>query len=1008
MGYIDLHLHGQFSLLDGLIRPDALIEKCKKLGRNSVALTDHGSLAGLAEFHKSAIAGGVKPLLGCEFYHERGQTNHHLIIIARNLVGYRNLVKLNNLAQENFYKKPRISDEMIRTHGQGLIALTACVAGYLPSSIVKGTPDWQWFSALTSWVDKAYLEVQNHGIPEEKIVVDAFMASGLPCVATTDAHFLNKEHELSHDVGLAVSMNKKVGEFKFQGTGYYVKEESEILLPVQCIERTQEVADLVEIYDFGHETWQLPLMEINEEKELMKLEFKLNDYLIDKFGFEAVECDPTGEMEEYLKRLAFEFDVISKNGFLPYFQIVADICRFVDEDLKSLRGWGRGSAAGSLVSMLYGITKIDPIEWELYFERFLNPDRISPPDIDLDFKPEDRQPVLEYMRNKYGRVYQIGTYTTLGSREVILSCSRAMNVKTDLAEYVPVEAPVPTIAKLMERESFAEHVRETGIEDFVDVCMVLEGLPKNASAHASGVVIDATDEIPVRISKSGANAGIPVTAYDMYSLEELKFTKFDILGVNVLSIVERVCSAVGRKVESFPLDDPYTFESFNKGNTLGVFQFETHAFSKLIKELHPDTFDELVDLNTLGRPGCLESGMTDEYIERKFGRKERKAIHSTIRDTGHQGLPLFQEQMMVISREFAGFTMAEADTLRKAIGKKKKDLMDSLHQKFVDGAIKLKGVTAEEADDVWSTLEKSARYTWNLSHAVCYTLISYWTMYLSANYPVEFFCELLNGASGSSDAATRRRILLSECRRRGIPVSRPNANLSQKEYAVFGGQILLGLSGIKFVGDKSVDLIIESRKNGDFLDSGDLKSRSKVNSRVIDYLLKAGCFPLEHECTREDELESLGYSVSGRAIDQGWLKYVQGAGEILEIKNTVTKKNDPMSFVSVDFHEETRSLVVFPKVHERYKELFVRGGVYGFATDGDILQALFDVTDLQAMNIEIPDHSVDSFMSFYPSCSGIPNIYCNGYAVASVKMSEQMVAFVEAEFGIIRIFSRGH
>ncbi len=1006
MSFTNLHLHTKYSLLDGLIKPNELVEKCKSLGQTAVACTDHGTVAGLVEFHKECTKGGVKPLLGAEFYHERGTNeNYHLVVLARNLQGYRNLIKINNLAQENIYKKPRINDDMLRLHGQGLIVLTACIQGYLPQSFLAGKTDWQWYNAVKGWVDSVYLEVQNHGIAGEDRILNEFVESGLPCVATTDAHFLNKEHAYAHEVALAVSMNKKAGEFKFDGSGYYVMEEDEISLPQQCKDLTDIVAHDVEVYDFGYSSWQLPEIDADPVHELQKLEFKLHDYLIDVYGFEEVENDSTGECGEYLNRLAFEFDVISKNGFLSYFLIVADICRFVDEDLKSIRGWGRGSAAGSLVAMLYGITKIDPIRWKLYFERFLNPDRISPPDIDLDFRPDDRPLVLDYMRKKYGRVYQIGTYSTLGSKEVVLSCAKATNHYTDLTEYIPVEAPVPTIAELMKREAFSKHVIETGEEDFVEMCITLEGLPKNSSAHASGVIIDVADEVPVKISKSGVNAGIPVTAYDMYSLEDLKLTKIDVLGVNVLATVDRTCKALGIDIKDFPLDDQKTFDLFNSGFTLGVFQFETHSFAHLIKDLHPDNFDELVDLNTLGRPGCLESGMSEEYISRKFGRTERKPIHPTIRDTGHQGLPLFQEQMMEIAREFSGFTMSEADTLRKAIGKKKKDVMESIHSKFVDGAVTLQRIPAEEAEEVWATLEKSARYTWNLSHAVCYTYISYWTMYLAANYPVQFFCELLNSADGSGDTSTRRRILLSECRRRGIKVSYPDVNKSALNYTVVDDMILLGLSGIKFVGEKSVNAILEAR-NSDFLDSADLKARSKVTSRIVEYLKKAGCFLNEYIPSREDEVEALGYSISGRAIDQGWLKYIDGAGEILEIRNITTKKGDPMCFLSVDFHEETRSLVVFPKMYEQYKEILVKGAVFGFITNEDILEKIFDLNSFDNLVIEIPDNQADQFLTFYPSCTGRPNISAAGYELASVNLTQQMFEFIETEFGVVRIYNR--
>lgn len=1003
---VDLHLHGQFSLLDGLIKPGPLMERCKELGRGAVALTDHGSLGGLVEFHKAAVKAGIRPILGCEFYHDKDGENRHLVLLARNREGYRNLVRLNNLAQDNFYKKPRITDEMIRDNGRGLILLTACIGGHFAQSVVAGAPDWAWFQAARSWVDAAYLEVQNHGIPGEEKVVLAALASGLPVVATTDAHFLNREDARAHQVGLAVSVNKKEGDWTFPGSGYWVMDDSELSarLPAEALERTAEVAGLVEAYDLGHDQWVLPEVELDPEFEMRELEFRLADYLTSTFGFgeKDGETAPMFDLATYHDRLEYEFQVIRDNGFLPYFKIVADICAFVD-GLGHLRGWGRGSAAGSLVAFLYGITKIDPVKWGLFFERFLNPDRVSPPDIDLDFQPGDREPVMEYMRRKWGRVYQIGTYTTLGSKEVILSCSRAMGVRTDLAEFVPVEAPVPPVSELMNREGFARQVELEDNGDFVKVCMALEGLPRNRSAHASGVVIDAAGELPFQVSRTGVNAGLPVTSYDMYSLDDLKFTKIDVLGVNMLAMVDRACRAAGVRVEDFPLDDPETYEAFNSGRTLGVFQFETHSFLKLIRDLHPDTFEELTDLNTLGRPGCLESGMTEEYVARKFGRSERRPIHPKIRDSGHQGLPLFQEQMMEIARDFAGFTMAESDTLRKAIGKKQKDLMDSLRDKFVDGAVARHGVAPEEAVQVWETLEKSARYTWNLSHAVCYTLISYWTMYLAAHHAEHFFCELLNGAGDES----RRRLLLSECRRRGVKVVHPHVNEADREPVVRGGRIILGLSGIKFLGDKTLESVLEARgKGGPFASSADLKSRTKVNSRQLGSMLKAGCFEAEYEPTLEDEMESLGYSISGRAIDQGRYKFLDGVGEVIDVRAITTKAGEPMSFTSVEFRDGVVSVVVFPKAYREYKDVLKKGAVLGFyLKDGEILEALFNPDDTSRYKVEVPDEKADEILSCFPSCIGEPNVFASGYGLARVNVTDEMLSFIESEFGIIRIFT---
>jgi DNA polymerase-3 subunit alpha len=1009
-----LHVHTVYSLLDGIIKPKELVQKVKDNGETAVAITDHGTVAGLVELHKEANKQGIKPILGMEAYHDRQQDVkkiHHLTLLARNREGYNNLIRLNNLAYENFYRKPRITDEMLREHGKGLIALTGCVQGYFTQSMVEsGEPDVQWFKALSTWVDYAYIELMNHHLPGESPelnMVDWAMRNAPQLiVGTTDAHYLEESHARAHRVGLAISMNKREGDFVFQGDDYHICEPD---LPEDCISNTDKVAALIESYDIGYEEWQLPKQDIDEEQELKELEFRLDDYFHSHFG---IGSDQGEEYETYKSRLYREFTVIHNNGFIPYFKLVADICNYVDNDLKSLRGWGRGSAGGSLVAMLYGITLIDPIRHRLYFERFLNPDRITPPDIDLDLQPEDRVRVIEYMRKKYGGgVYQIGTFNTLSTREVIKSVSKAMGCRDSdgLEDYVPVEAPVPTIKELMTTDTFREAVASRHMEKFVEICMVLEGCPRNVSGHASGVVIDTAGVIPYRIAQSGVSKGVPVTLYDMYTLEDLKFTKFDILGVNMLSTVDRACKSAKLDLQDIPLDDQDTFDFFNAGNTLGVFQFETHSYSDIIKRLHPDTFEELVDMNTLGRPGCLESGMTDEYIERKFGRRESSPIHPKY-NTGHQNLPLFQEQMMEISRDIAGFSMSKSDILRKAIGKKQKDLMESLKADFIQGCIEHSKCLSDEAEGIWDTIEKSARYTWNLSHAVCYTYVSYWTMYLACHYPTEFFGALLTGAENTGDATNRRRQLLSECRRREIPVNYPDVNRSEAGFVVKDGEILIGLSGIKYVGDKAVAEILKTRDERLILSSVDLAQRKirSVTKRTIEYLLKAGCFPMEHIPDYNEEREALGYGLSGRVVDKFPYDLMPNVGEILEIKKITDRRGNPMAFIVVEYKERTESLTVFHSIYEDIQDQLKVGFVSGFARQRgeDILSHLFDPSKVEDWILDIDEDKVDDFLSFYPSLKGSPNIVCGSFDVASVPLDIEMVEFIRTNFGIRRILNR--
>lgn len=989
-----LHLHTNYSLLDGLIKIKDLMTHCKSEGMTAVACTDHGTLGGIINFHREAISAGIKPILGCEFYHDKGDgRNNHLVLLAKNREGYDNLVKLNNIAQNNFYKKPRIRDEHIREHGRGLIALTACIGGYFNQSILNGRPDIQWIESMKLWVDHVFVEVQNHGIKEERVISDWILNNRdklPPIVATADCHYLLEGHSYAHRIALATSYNKKVEEVGFDGYGYHVHTPD---LPQFTIDNTQVVADLIEEYDLGHSTWQLPTEDIDYDLELKSLELNLETHLLGE-GLNS---------KEYVDRLHSEWAVLRDNGFVPYLRTVAKICNYADT-LSDVRGYARGSAGGSLVVMLYGITKIDPVKWGLYFERFLNAERVSPPDIDLDFTPEVRVKVIEWLKAKYN-VYQIGTYSTLSLREAINSTERATGIKTGLVEYVPMDGILPTAKYLMSvKEGFYNYVVKNNLEEFISWVEVIEDSPRNSSAHASGIVIDLHDELPIQIKQSGVNAGLPVTMYDMYTLEELKLTKFDILGINTLAIVDdtikHILATTGDivKLSDIPLDDEETFKLFNSGHTQGVFQFETHTYKETVFELHPDNFDELIDLNALGRPACLDSGMTKEYISRKFGKSKASNVIGDFK-LGHQNLPLFQEDMMLISREVAGFSMSEADTLRKAISKKQKDLMDSLKDRFVSGSV-ARGYNGDEVLSLWETIEASARYSWNLSHAVAYTMLSYWTMWFSTHYPLQFFTASLSRASNTSDSIMRRRLLLSECRRRGIEVKHPDVNKSTLDYSTDGKSILLGLGGIKYVGDKAIAEIIAQRPYEDYVDFESKVAKKLVNSKAKDYLIKAGCFG---RTTYDDELDAVGCSIGGRKIDQPPYHHMDCA-ELLRLAPITTKKGEPMAFTEWEYRDEIKSIVIFPRVYEKIKSSLRIGMIsHPFIGDKGELIRLGDCLDMSRYIVNISSVKMGEFLSCYPSFSGQYNIVCDGVPVGSVPLTDDMLSFIDESFTITKI-----
>jgi len=990
-----LHGHSDYSLLDGICKIKDYVAKAKSLGHKAVGLTDHGTLAGLVDFWFECKEQGIKPILGCEFYHEVDdpKINYHVILLAMNRIGFDNLIKLHNIAQDNFYKKPRITTSDILDHGQGLIGTGACLQGYLTRRwLDTGVFDEFYFEDMSKELEGGfYLEVHDNGIPEQ-IKWNEYVLEKWPkyCLAANDVHYLDKEHDFAHRVALAISTHKGINDpkaFKFNGTGYWFREDLD--LPQFTKDSTDSIAGMVGEYEIGYDKWQLPQVEVKED-----LYFQLQDEIAMMEMNNLIE-----DAQVYIDRLTYEFQVIEDNGFLPYFQIVAGIYSRMREE-KRFVGWGRGSTGGSLVAYLMGITNIDPIRWGLIFERFLNPGRVTMPDIDMDFQPQDRQIAIDEL-SKYGNAVQIGAYGTLGTREVIKAVAKAMGVLTGLSAYIPAAEPVPTIAELMKTKAFSTQVKKEKNEEFIKVCIVLEGIKKTQSIHAAGVVL-TDDEIPTKTTRSGSNKNTVSTEWDMYALEKLKYVKFDVLGVKNLELIDIVCKQVGVVPDSIPLEDEKTFKLIQKGHTVGVFQWESEGYRKLIMDVHPDRFSELIDLNTLYRPGCLESGITASYIKRKHGIEQTRQLHKNLHLNETYGLPLYQEDMLVIARDVAGFTLSEADVLRKAIGKKEKETFAKIKEDFINGARKYGDMVGSEAESLWNVLEKSSRYTWNKSHGVAYTLISWWTAYLSANYPDYFMAELLNQADG----ADRRRILLSEARRRGIRLEYPDINRSTERFEALqvedGTAIYLGLAGIKFVGEKTVDKILKERNaNGSFDSTEELKERTKISKRVIEYLGYAGAFGAPTDI--EMEREALGYNLGARMIDRYWWSdFVSGIGEVIDVHKILTKRGDPMAFLNIEFRTEIMSVTVFPEMWSMIKDHVDKGTVAIFKYNDDkILQYVSSPDDFGSMRVHIV--MADEFLSFYPSLIGKPNIYAGGMGIAKIELDEQILTFIRDEFGIERI-----
>lgn len=948
-----LHLHTDYSVLDSTIKVKDLVKHAKAAGHKAVAITDHGTLGGVIEFHEECKKAKIKPILGCEFYHDvGGKTNYHIIGLARNRKGFDELVKLNIKATENMYTKPRVTDkEILGT--KNVIWLSACIQGYMAHTILCDKLDKKWFFKMLD--AGLYPEVQLCGMPEQQFVCDFLRKNGYKYVRTQDVHYLKKEDRRAHDVLYAIMSHKPLGTYTLGGD-YSFDEDFETL--------ADEIADEVEEYDVITGDWQMPDIEI-KEAQYDRLEKRL----------QAVA--PKGELDTYKARLLYEFDIIQKNGFLPYFEVMSQLCAHFDR-MGHFRGWGRGSASGSLVSYLLRITKLDPIRWGLYFERFLNPDRISPPDIDLDFTPDDRDRAIEFMAASYGAFKKIGSYGTFGTRDTLNQVAKVMKVSTQLQSFVPNESPVPTLKELMKTHAFKAQVEKEKNQEFMRVCLKIEGLKKSRSIHPSGIV-EATG-IPLRAKKVGKEWET-YTDWDMHTLEKIKRIKFDILGLTNLQVIEDVCRAVNMTVEDIPLDDKPTYDLICSGHTMGVFQWESTGYVDLIKQIQPRTFDELVDLNTLYRPGCMESGLTSMYIQRKNGQ-EWEQMHPDLKLKSY-GLPLFQEDIMTVARVVAGFTGPEADTLRKAIGKKDKKLLQSLNEKWMKGG---------GGKELWEIVEKFGRYTWNLSHAVAYTMISYWTAYLSANYPAQFICALLN-----SFDISRRPLLLAECRRRSVKVYKPDLNESMLNYSVtkvkkdYG--ILIGFSGVKYIGQKTSEKIM---KNQPYLSKDNFIKESGVNKRQLSVLERAGLF--SDSISIDDERELFGYYISKRKIDTIWWGTYGNIGEVLDVHKKTTRRGDPMAFLTVEFKTGIESVTVFPDVWR------VAHLQHGKLQKGDI--GLFRVDErgvLAGYADEIEAFRVELESKFPMEMNSHPNVFYKGAPIGTVIMDEAALKGLE-QVGIRRIW----
>lgn len=885
--FTHLHVHTEYSLLDGFSRIKTLVKRAKELGMKSIAITDHGCMFGAIDFYKAAKDVGIKPIIGCEVYtaprkltdKDPNYDKHqgHLVLLAKDMTGYKNLIKIVSKSYvDGFYYKPRTDMEELKKHSEGLIALSACLAGDVPRAIMNGNYDKARKLAIEYREifgnGNYYLEIQDHGIPEQKQVnteiVKLSRELNIPLVATNDIHYVNKEDAKIQDILMCLQMQKTIDDtnrMKFPSDEFYLKsrEEMEELFPEleEALDNTNEIAERCNV-EFEFNKYHLPRYDVPEGYTTGEYLRKLcKNGLEERYG---EDCP-----EEYKERLNYELNTIENMGYVEYFLIVWDFINFAKQN-NIMVGPGRGSAAGSIVAYTLKITDIDPMKYNLLFERFLNPERVSMPDIDIDFCYERREEVIDYVKRKYGEdhVAQIITFGTMGAKIAIRDVARVLNVSYNKADRIAKEIPFElgmTIDKAMDTNPTLVELYESDAEtkEVIDISKRLEGTLRHASTHAAGVVIarNPVDEyVPLYKHQDSIT-----TQFTMTTLEELGLLKMDFLGLRTLTVIRDTLDLIekNREVKGYTeyidfskmeYDDKKVFDTLSSGNTLGVFQLESSGMRNFMKQLKPNSFEDIVAGISLFRPGPMDSIPT--YIENKNNPEKVTYIHEKLRPILEvtYGCLVYQEQVMQVVRDLAGYSYGRSDLVRRAMSKKKMDVMEEerqyfIHGKFDDnGNIEIpgcirNGVSEEDANKIFDDMIDFAKYAFNKSHAAAYGVLAYETAYLKVHYPVEFMAALITSIMGNSDKVVE---YIRECNTLNIPVNPPDINKSFAKFSVEGDSIRFGLAAVKNVGVNIIENIVKEREeNGEFKDFIDFAKRldaKDTNKRVIESLIKCGAF----------------------------------------------------------------------------------------------------------------------------------------------------------------------
>lgn len=939
--FIHLHNHTDFSLLDGAASCKRLVAKAKELNMEAIAITDHGNMFGVLKFYQECKKQGIKPIIGNEFYiapssmtlksgSESGNRYYHLILLAKNNIGYKNLMILSSLAfTKGFYYKPRIDFEILSQYCEGLICCSACIGGLIPSLILKDKIDEAKEKALE--YDKLfgrgnyYLELQDHGIPEQKkaniALIKISEETGIPLVATNDIHYVDKDDSEAQEILICIGTQKKLTDtdrMSFYNNEFYLKTEEEMkaLFPnvPQAIENTLKISQMCNL-EINRLEPQLPDFEISSE-------FDSPAAYLHHLTMKGLKEKYPEVTEEIKKRAEFELSIIIEMNFTGYFLIVWDFIRFAMENNIPV-GPGRGSGAGSVTAYALYITNIDPFKYDLLFERFLNPERVSMPDFDIDFCYERRQEVINYVTNKYGeeRVAQIITFGTLKPKAVLKDVARVLDIPFDESNKITKLVPdgVKSLEEAIEKEEELKNLPLRGgvYSKLINISLKLQGLNRHPSLHAAGIVIGKEELVKYVPLYKDSKTGAIATQFTMEQLEDCSLVKMDFLGLRTLTIIKNTETIIHEQgnpdfsVEKVPETDKKTYKMLSDGKSECVFQFESAGMQKILKNAKPESIEDLIALNALYRPGPMDN--IPQFVDSKNGKMEIKYPHPSLKDVlkPTYGVIVYQEQVMQVARIIAGFSLGKADLLRRAMGKKQKEKMDAMRVEFIEGALK-NGYTEKLANDIFVMLEPFAGYGFNKSHAAAYSVLAYQTAYLKANHPAEFMAANLTNEIGSPEKLTT---YIAEAKHMGLEILPPHINLSAKDFNVSGGKIVYGLIGIKNVGTAAVEAILREREqNGyyksfiDFIDRNDLRV---VNKKVLETLVKSGLFDSIENSRRAILFSNMDMLVESASREQESKKY--GQSSLFDSPDNENGNNLPQIELEESPEWPEKELLIFEK-----------------------------------------------------------------------------------------------